>query len=148
MTMNELERKIYEAVTETTREYAWSQGISDGFLLAMPQRQVTSCPAAIASAWHEHGQAAEELLEDSLESIDGEEDTLPEAPLRDILSRVVASSIDVAELERNDSKFSRLISVSREFLNARQRKRSSSSPPLPGYRRVLEAQAGRKGCLR
>ena len=49
--MTDAERKFYEYVTETTRDYAWKKGISDGFLLATPQRQVCSCPAAFARAW-------------------------------------------------------------------------------------------------
>ena len=49
--MTYAERAFYEYVTEVTRDYAWRRGISDGFLLATPQRQVCSCPAAFARAW-------------------------------------------------------------------------------------------------
>lgn len=113
--MNEIERKLYEAVTEATREYAYAEGISDGFLLAMPQRQVTSCPAAIASAWRQHGRAADELVEDSLQELE-DDDESPRVPLRDILAHAITSNFDVDELERHDSKFERLLEVTRDYL--------------------------------
>ena len=64
--MTASERSFYEYVTETTRDYAWKRGISDGFLVATPQRQVCSCPAAFARAWMGNDEA---LLEDMRTSI-------------------------------------------------------------------------------
>jgi len=62
--MSEVERQLYVAVTEATRQFAWRHGINDGFLLATPQRQVTSSPAAIAAAWLAGGVPADELIDD------------------------------------------------------------------------------------
>jgi hypothetical protein len=70
--MSPAERALYIAVTEATRKFAWSRGISDGFLLASPQRQVTSCPAATAAAWMTGGRAIEELAEDLDEEYEDE----------------------------------------------------------------------------
>lgn len=117
--MSAPERALYIAVTETTRKYAWERGISDGFLLAMPQRQVTSCPAATAAAWIGGGRGAEELVEDLQEEYDdelGEDDS--GASLRETLSALLPRSTNVAELRANDGKFARLIKVAGQFLKA------------------------------
>ena len=60
--MSDAERDLYVTVTEATRKFALKRGINDGFLLALPQRQVTSCPAATAAAWARGGSALHEWL--------------------------------------------------------------------------------------
>lgn len=122
--MSAAERALYVAVTEATREYAWKRGISDGFLLATPQRQVTSCPAATAAAWIAGGRDAEELLDDLEEEYEDEtEDDEPSHSLRDLLSAMLPRTVNVAELRANDSKFTRFMKVAGQFLkeNSRQR---------------------------
>jgi SNF2 family DNA or RNA helicase len=115
--MSTVERQLYEAVTEATRDFAWRRGISDGFLLAMPQRQVTSCPAAVARAWLEGGKGIDELVEDlEEEREDDMEDDDPPMSLREALRAVIPRSVDVDELERSDSKFTRLMEVAGTFL--------------------------------
>ena len=42
---------FYQRVTAAIREYAWERGVNDGFLLAPPQRQVSSCMYAAARSW-------------------------------------------------------------------------------------------------
>jgi len=120
--MNEVERGLYDAVTESTREYAISRGINDGFLLATPQRQITSCPAAVIEAWLGDERTRTELesdldaeFEDDLEL--GERDT-SERPLRDLLSRTLPQTVDLDELRRNDTKFTRLLEVAGEHLQS------------------------------
>lgn len=115
--MSDIERQLYEAVTEATRDFAWRRGISDGFLLAMPQRQVTSCPAAVARAWLEGGLGMQELVDDlEDEREDDIDDDDSQISLSDTLRAVIPRSIDVDELERNDSKFTRLMEVAGTFL--------------------------------
>lgn len=114
VSMTDAERRFYEYVTEVTRDYAWRRGISDGFLLATPQRQVCSCPAAFARAWLA-GEAAlvddmaEQILEEKEET--GEEDELEDisVSLKDFLLANRPRDLDAAELERSDSKLQRLI---------------------------------------
>lgn len=115
--MSSAERQLYEAVTEATRQYAWERQISDGFLLATPQRQVTSCPAAVAEAWALGGRALDELAEDLEDEFEDEwEDDDPPPSLRDFLRATLPRQIDVAALRRDDSKFNRLVAVVGEFL--------------------------------
>lgn len=117
--MSEPERALYLAVTEATRKFAWSRGISDGFLLATPQRQVTSCPAATAAAWIAGGQSAKELEDDLEEEYEDEvEDDDPPMGLREMLSATLPRSVDLEELRANDTKFKRLLEVAGEFLKA------------------------------
>ncbi len=116
--MSAAERQLYEVVTDATRNFAWRRGISDGFLLASPQRQVTSCPAAVARAWTDGGKAVDELADDLEEEWeDDQQEDEPPVSLREVLRAIVPRSVDVNELERTDTKFNRLIEVAGTFLN-------------------------------
>lgn len=118
--MTEAEQRFYTYVTEVTRDYAWRRGISDGFLLATPQRQVCSCPAAFARAWLS-GDAtlAEDLAEiaadDSEEIDDDAEFEDISATLKEFLIANRPRDLDAAELERSDSKLARLIQVLSDY---------------------------------
>ena len=112
--MTDLEREFYQAVTELTREYAWQRGISDGFLLATPQRQVCSCPAATARAWLSGDTSWIDDIADELEIEDAEPDL--SVSLKEFLQARLPRKITADELERNDSKFERLCNVLTSFL--------------------------------
>lgn len=120
VTMSPTERELYNVVTAATRVYAHDRGINDGFLLATPQRQVTSCPAAIAEAWLKGGVNASELIEDLQAEFEDhlELDEADEASgsLKETLMAVVPRTVDVAALRRDDTKFNRLMEVAGEFL--------------------------------
>lgn len=114
--MTDAERRFYTYVTEVTRDYAWRRGISDGFLLATPQRQVCSCPAAFARAWlsGDTGLAdemAEVAMEDGEESDDESEFEDISATLKEFLIANRPRDLDASELERSDSKLARLVEV-------------------------------------
>jgi len=118
--MTEAERKFYTYVTEVTRDYAWRRGISDGFLLATPQRQVCSCPAAFARAWLGGDRTlvedmAELVLEDMEEGEDESELEDISATLKEFLLANRPRDVDAAELERSDSKFARLLDVLSDY---------------------------------
>ena len=114
--MSQVERKLYDLVTDTIREYAIQHGISDGFLLATPQRQVTSCPAAAAKAWQTGGRELDELIEDSEIEEPEAEDREGAGPLTSILQKVIPPAIDITALEQSDSKFNRFMQVAGKFL--------------------------------
>lgn len=116
VTMNQAEQHLYNLVTDTTRWYAIQNGISDGFLLATPQRQVTSCPAAVARAWQKGGRELDQLIEDSDVAEPETEDREGAGPLKTLLQAVIPSSIDITALEQSDSKFARFLKVADEFL--------------------------------
>lgn len=118
------ERAFYEHVTEVTRDYAFRNSISDGFLLATPQRQVCSCPAAFAKAWL--GDQAE--LIDDMTSVYVEDNEESESndfeyedvsgSLKDFLKANRPRNLDVQALERNDSKLHRLKAVLGDYFEA------------------------------
>ena len=114
--MSQVERDLYDLVTATIRKYAIQRGISDGFLLATPQRQVTSCPAAVAKAWQTGGRELDKLIEDFEIEEPEAEDREGVGPLKSILQAVIPSAIDITALEQSDSKFTRLMQVAGEFL--------------------------------
>ena len=91
--MTEREREFYLAVTELTREYASHRDISDGFLLATPQRQVCSCPAATARAWMSGDSS---WIEDIADEFDLDDDfgATYDIPLKEYLNIFLCSSED------------------------------------------------------
>ena len=118
--MTETERRFYNFVTEVTRDYAWRRNISDGFLLATPQRQVCSCPAAFARAWLGGDQAliddlAEQAMQDVEEVVDECEFDDISSSLKEFLLANRPLDIDVADLEKIDSKLIRLMEVLTDY---------------------------------
>jgi hypothetical protein len=116
--MSDAERQLYITVTEATRQFAWRRGINDGFLLATPQRQVTSSPAAIAAAWASGAEGTNELIDDLEDEIEEEMDENSTfVSLREVLSAALPrAAIDVGELRRTDTKFKRLMEVAGAYL--------------------------------
>ena len=118
--MTDVERSFYEFVTEVTRDFAWKRGISDGFLLATPQRQVCSCPAAFAKAWlggdtsllDDLAEVAAEEAEESDE--DAEYDDIS-ATLKEFLFQNRPLNINLALLDENDSNLHRLLEVTEGY---------------------------------
>lgn len=119
--MSVAERELYETVTKVTRAYAYERGINDGFLLATPQRQVTSCPAAIAEAWRRGGTAIDEVMDDLLEEFEDylelDEADIPADSLKQTLMQIIPQKVDIDALRENDTKFLRLIDVVDGFLH-------------------------------
>lgn len=111
--MTTAERHVYDLVTETIRTYAAKRDIHDGFLLAMPQRQLCSSPAALMLSWKKEIDALAE--EDFLAEYDIDDlSDNSSRPLRAKLIAAVGTKVSAEELERNDSKFQRLLSVLEE----------------------------------
>lgn len=103
------EWKFYVAVTETIRRYAWESDISDGFLLAGPQRQVSSCMYAAAMAWREKFDTYDEqIYEDFGVELNGNYEL---SPLIDRLRREVLPDVDLAALRAHDSKYEVFLST-------------------------------------
>jgi SNF2 family DNA or RNA helicase len=116
--MTDAERNLYEAVTQATRMYALRNCISDGFLLATPQRMITSCPAAIAEAWSTGAAGMSELEEDVEAEYEDESDNGTSlSSLRATIAAVVPRVADLVSLRKDDSKFRRLMEVAGQFLN-------------------------------
>lgn len=121
--MSGLEREFYNVVTATVREFCVRSGRSEGFLLVMPQRQMTSCMAAARWQW---GQDEPNLTEELYEELGID---LPEAeasalgPLVAELRSRVDRFATLTSLMRSDTKYERLRSELRGFLRDNPREK-------------------------
>lgn len=106
--MNALERRFYDAVTEVVHTYAQKSATNALFLLATPQRQMTSCMAAALRGWRAK-------LEDLPEDVeDGDRDELIGPLIETLATRL--REFDPDELERNDEKYRKFYDVLRDHL--------------------------------
>ena len=96
------EWEFYQAVTETVRRYAWESDISDGFLLAGPQRQVSSCMYGAAVAWRDKAKEFDEQLYEDF-GHEGAEYEI--SPLLERLRKEVLPNVDLDLLRNSDSKY-------------------------------------------
>ena len=102
------ERRFYDNVTNAVRDYAAKKEINDGFLLASPQRQVSSCMYATANSWRNRALQANKHLDEGMiyEDLGVEVGTTKElSPLIEHLISNVLPSVDLQKLRDHDSKF-------------------------------------------
>lgn len=106
-TMSAEERAFYETVTQVVREYARQFEGHEGFLLVMPQRQMSSSMPAALRAWQSRLQGiGEGLYEDfGLEGAEAEEAL---GPLVSALAQRSRQLGDYDTLRKGDSKYSLL----------------------------------------
>ena len=114
--MAPVERELYRAITEGTREYALANGIEHGFLLSTPQRMVASSPAALLRTWREDGFDADALAA-TMDETDEDEDRLRDSSsgLKRWLASRALREFTFGELSRNDSKFSEFSKALKRF---------------------------------
>lgn len=112
--MNPAERAFYEGVTQAVREYCSRFDMAEGFLLTIPQRQMSSCMAAACAGWQGKGQS--DIDEDLLAELTDENPELDEQRLMQnskqghgalqlALSGITRKTADALTLEEQDSKF-------------------------------------------
>ena len=107
---------FYQRVTASIRDYAQERGISDGFLLATPQRQISSCMYAAAKSWKDRSweEGLETLLYDDLGVDDVE--TTKSSPLIDYIANDVLPHVDISKLRDIDTKYAQFSKVVSEYL--------------------------------
>lgn len=107
--MSPVEQKFYSAVTDAIRNYAVEREIGEGFLLAMPQRQASSSPAALLRSWGGQSDVEDDdLTEDPLGQFNDERPARHRlGPLRAFLQASIPGQVSLGDLERHDSKLSR-----------------------------------------
>ena len=109
------EEKFYHLVTKVVVEYALERLANERFLLAQPQRQMTSSMAASLRAW----QRKLIELEESEETGEAEKDDKRKSVLGPLVTEIVLQSRDYVELDRLievDTKYHRLKSIVTDFL--------------------------------
>lgn len=116
--MSPVERSLYQAITEGTRDYALANGIEHGFLLSMPQRMVASSPAALLRTWRDDA-IDDDAMASAMDETDEDEEHLRKSSsgIKSWLAEHVLRDFDPGELTRYDSKFAELAKAMKRFLN-------------------------------
>lgn len=115
VTMSAVEQAFYDAVTSEVREFCEDMDISTGFMLTVPQRQMSSCMAAACRGWLEKmgKTSTEELDELVYESYGDTDNGSSETPkLGTLLKELVRIAHQVGNFEAlsgSDSKYSELL---------------------------------------
>lgn len=118
--MSEVESAFYTAVTEKIREYCALMDVSEGFMLTIPQRQISSSMAAACQGWLARAADLEED-DEQLYELDAVPDTeavpkvsksKPGKTMGDLLSELVSIAREVGNvsaLKQHDSKYNELV---------------------------------------
>ncbi|RKT44683.1 helicase-like protein [Thiocapsa rosea] len=112
--MNPTEREFYLQVTEAVRDFCARFAVSEGFMLTIPQRQMSSCIAAACQGWIERaGDIDEEELEESVFELFGDSDEPAQRPtLGPLLLTLVGIARRVGDdrvLKAGDTKYAELV---------------------------------------
>jgi len=113
--MAPVEREFYALVTQTIKQYAWENDVSDGFLLATPQRQLSSSMYAAAASWS--GQDRDEIEELVYEDTGAEVKQAEISGFRQFLLNRIRGNYELAALRRDDSKFECLSNTLVEYFS-------------------------------
>lgn len=99
--MSDYESKLYSQVTDLVIDYALERGVSEGFILSSPQRQISSSMAASVRAWQLRRQNMDDY---SIASADSKK--TPEiGPLTELILSKCDEFVRWEILAKHDSKF-------------------------------------------
>ena len=119
VTMTALERAFYEAVTEAVRNFCEKMDVSEGFMLTIPQRQMSSCIAAACQGWIDRTAGDEGELESALYEIFGDMDEqVKRLSLGSLIQTLVGISQRVGDpkaLRQQDSKYEQLVTNLKKY---------------------------------
>lgn len=113
--LDPVEEKFYNLVTQVVIEYALQHSANERFLLAQPQRQMTSSMAASLRSW----QKKLIELEETEETGEAAEDEKRRSKIGPLVTEIVRRSRQYVELDRlivGDTKYRRLKTLLTDFL--------------------------------
>ena len=99
--MTDLEREFYDEVEQAVTQYAFERDVSHRFLLASPQRMLTSSMAAALDHWRKSDATGNDESPDQLGESENQQNS---RPLIDHL-RTATSRWKVEDLARQDTKY-------------------------------------------
>lgn len=114
--LTDAETRFYEKVTRLVRDYCAQREAHEGFLLVMPQRQMSSSMPAALRSWKRRAAAyfGEQIYEDlGVTDLEIDEDDI--GPLTKRLLRQAHELGDLETLWEDDSKYKRLRSELRAY---------------------------------
>lgn len=118
--MTTVEKSFYDRVTEAVVSYAMANRGVQGFLLATPQRQMSSCMYAAASRWLGDGSVGEPWSDDAAafvyDAFGEDADAQDFGSVVGHVARSLIGHVDPQELRRLDSKYRTLESLVKEYL--------------------------------
>jgi hypothetical protein len=128
--MSKAESVFYTAVTDKVREYCALTDVSEGFMLTIPQRQISSSMAAACQGWLERVSDVQPL-EDQLYEMGANWETdavqaltkkrKPQKTMGDLLTELVGIAHEVGNvsvLRQHDSKYSELVQNLKRYWKA------------------------------
>jgi len=103
--MSEEEKRVYDLVTRAIIDYAIEENISSGFLLAEPQRRVSSCIYAAVKSWQSDWQMSHDQTYEDFGFDVPDQDDSDDRPLRRRLIDKVIPEVNLDALLENDTKY-------------------------------------------
>ena len=120
--MHPIERRFYDQVTEAVRSFCSEIDISEGFMLTIPQRQMSSCIAAACHGWMSRGALDRTSLErDVFELYGDDEDEDSRPDFGALLVTLIGLSRRIGDhkaLEDVDSKYDMLATNLKQYWQA------------------------------
>ncbi len=110
--MHSEERRFYDLITEAVQDYCELMDVSTGFMLTIPQRQMSSCMAAAAVGWIRKQDDSQQDIDTETYEIYG--DVEPNArqgdygSLLSTLIEIATSDKSFSQLHKKDSKYEEL----------------------------------------
>jgi superfamily II DNA or RNA helicase len=141
--MTEEERSVYELVTEAILRYAATADINSAFLLASPQRQVSSSLYAAIRSWRSRSAPiGEQIYEDF--GVDDVEDS-GVGPILSRLIEDVLPHVDASALRSRDSKFETLRGLLSDYIGKHPNEKVVVFSYYPGTLTYLEERLREEG---
>lgn len=113
--MSDPEKRFYYAVTEAVTDYAMQRDGNEGFLLATPQRLLTSSMPAAFRSWKDR-EAYVPGYENGLDELGEEEVANGFGPLTEHIVRTALGETTYEKLKDNDGKYNRLRRLLKDYL--------------------------------
>lgn len=132
--MSAEERNFYDRITHAIENYAYDRDLNERFLLAQTQRLLAS---SLAAAYRHWGEKTGNI------SLDEEDDDAPKSvpgPLVSVLGEICNERSVLAQLERNDTKFDKLIAAVKKLQTAKDDQKIII---FSSFRRVISYLKGR-----
>jgi len=113
--LSPIEKRFYDMVTSTVRKFCARSNYFEGFLLVMPQRQMSSSMPAALRAWqHRRNELSRDIIYEDIGIIIDETEDI--GPLTKELLKNAHQFGSYEDLRKNDSKFNRLRKILIGFL--------------------------------
>ena len=110
VSLSDVEREFYDRVTSLVRQYCVDNNTLEGFLLVMPQRQMSSSMPAALRYWKKKKLDYNLLYEDL-----GNDEAEEAGPLTSQLMAEANELGDLQVLWDNDSKYHRLVTILKDY---------------------------------